>query len=102
VEDRYFEGNREAWRVLEGAYQAGKLRAIGVSNFEQVDIENILESCSVKPMVNQILAHISNTPFELIQYAQDQGILVEAYSPVGDRYPVGSDLHKKPAITPNS
>lgn len=81
-EDRYFEGNREAWRALEEAYQAGKIRAIGVSNFEQTDIENILASCSVKPMVNQILAHISNTPKELIQYTQDQGILVEAYSPV--------------------
>lgn len=81
-DDRYFEGNREAWRALEEAYKAGKLRAIGVSNFEQADLKNILESCSVKPMVNQILAHISNTPKELIQYTQDQGILVEAYSPI--------------------
>ncbi|MFZ7102860.1 MAG: aldo/keto reductase [Peptococcaceae bacterium] len=81
-EDRYFEGNREAWRALEEAYKAGKLRAIGLSNFEIVDIDNILENCSVKPMVNQILAHISNTPFELIKYTRDKGILVEAYSPV--------------------
>ena len=80
--DRYFEGNREAWRALEEAYHAGKLRAIGLSNFEQADVQNILESCSVKPMVNQILAHISNTPAELIRYTQDQGILVEAYSPI--------------------
>ncbi len=80
--DRYFEGNREAWRALEEAYKAGKLRAIGVSNFEKADIENILTTCSVKPMVNQILAHISNTPKGLIQYSQDNGILVEAYSPV--------------------
>jgi len=82
-EDSYFEGNREAWRALEEAYKAGKLRAIGLSNFEKADIDNILESCSVKPMVNQILAHISNTPKELIQYTQERGILVEAYSPVG-------------------
>ncbi|HSQ83709.1 MAG TPA: aldo/keto reductase [Desulfobacterales bacterium] len=81
-DDRYFEGNREAWRALEEAYKAGKLRAIGVSNFVEADIDNILESCSVNPMVNQILAHISNTPKELIQYTQDQGILVEAHSPV--------------------
>ncbi len=81
-EDRYFEGNREAWRALEEAYKSGKLRAIGVSNFEKEDLENILESCTVKPMVNQILAHISNTPKELIQYTQVQGILVEAYSPI--------------------
>src|SRR5215211_5989548 len=81
-EDHYFEGNREAWRALEETYQAGKLRAIGLSNFEKADLDNILESSSVKPMVNQILAHISNTPKELIQYTQDQGILVEAHSPI--------------------
>ena len=63
--ERYFEGNREAWMALEEACKAGKLRSIGVSNFEQADIENILSSGSVKPMVNQILAHISNTPEEL-------------------------------------
>ena len=80
--DPYFEGNREAWRALEDAYKAGKLRAIGLSNFEKADIDNIIDSCSVKPMVNQILAHISNTPFELIQYTKEKGILVEAYSPV--------------------
>jgi len=82
-DDRYFEGNREAWRALEEAHKAGKLGAIGLSNFEKADIDNILESCSVKPMVNQILAHISNTPKELIQYTQDKGMLVEAYSPIG-------------------
>ncbi len=80
--DRYLEGNREAWRALEAAYKQGKLRAIGVSNFQRVDLDNLLESCTVKPMVNQILAHISNTPAELIRYTQDQGILVEAYSPI--------------------
>ena len=81
-EDPFFEGNREAWKALEDAYKAGKLRAIGLSNFEKEDLDNILESCSVKPMVNQILAHISNTPKELIDYIQKQGMLVEAYSPV--------------------
>ncbi|MBD3287413.1 aldo/keto reductase [candidate division KSB1 bacterium] len=82
-DDRYFEGNREAWRALEEAYKAGKLRAIGVSNFEKADIDNILESSSVKPMVNQILAHISNTPGDLIQYNKEKSILVEAHSPIG-------------------
>jgi diketogulonate reductase-like aldo/keto reductase len=81
-EDRHLEGNREAWRALEDAYSAGKLRAIGVSNFKEVDLENILGACTVKPMVNQILAHISNTPAELIRYTQGEGILVQAYSPI--------------------
>lgn len=80
--DPYFEGNREAWRALEDAYTSGKIRAIGVSNFGKEDIENILSSCTVAPMVNQILAHISNTPEELISYCKEHDILVEAYSPV--------------------
>ncbi|SIQ92530.1 aldo/keto reductase [Halanaerobium kushneri] len=82
-DDHYLEGNQEVWRALEDAYEAGKVKAIGLSNFEEEDIDNILESCSVKPMVNQILAHIGNTPEELINYTQDKGILVEAYSPIG-------------------
>jgi len=82
-EDHYLEGNKEVWKALEEAYQAGKVKAIGLSNFEKVDVENILEYCTVKPMVNQVLAHISNTPHDLIQYSEDNDILVEAYSPMG-------------------
>lgn len=82
-DERYFEGNLEAWRALEEAYNAGKIKAIGVSNFEQADLENILRNGTVKPAVNQVLAHVSNTPFELISYCQQQDILVQAYSPVG-------------------
>ena len=81
-DDRYFEGNREAWRALTDAYRAGKLRAIGVSNFLQEDIDNIWNSADVKPMVNQVLCHIANTPLDLIGYCRDKGIVMEAYSPV--------------------
>ncbi|MDF1486990.1 aldo/keto reductase [Tessaracoccus caeni] len=83
ADDHYFEGNLQAWKALEEAHQAGKIRAIGVSNFEQIDLENLLANGSVKPTVNQILAHISNTPFDVIGFCQDNGILVEAYSPMG-------------------
>jgi len=82
-EDRFFEGNLAAWRALEEAYEAGKLRAIGVSNFQIEDLDNLLENASVKPMVDQVLAHVSNTPEALIAHCQAQGVLVEAYSPVG-------------------
>ncbi|MBQ8929589.1 MAG: aldo/keto reductase [Oscillospiraceae bacterium] len=81
-DDRYYEGNREAWRALTDAYKAGKLRAIGVSNFLQEDIENLWDWAEVKPMVNQVLCHISNTPLELIEYCRRRGIVMEAYSPV--------------------
>jgi diketogulonate reductase-like aldo/keto reductase len=78
----YAEGNREAWRALEDAHQAGKIRAIGISNFEQHDIENILTGATVTPHVNQLLVHAGNTPSELLAYCESKGILVEAYSPI--------------------
>jgi diketogulonate reductase-like aldo/keto reductase len=80
--DRFFEGNLEVWRALEEAHAAGKIRAIGVSNFERVDLENILKHGTVRPTVNQVLAHVGATPFDLIEFCEGEGILVEAYSPV--------------------
>lgn len=81
--DRFFEGNLAAWKALEEAYEAGKLRGIGVSNFQKADLDNLIDNAAVKPMLNQILAHIANTPFDLIDYSTRNGLLVEAYSPVG-------------------
>ena len=81
-DNRYKSENAEVWRAMEDALQAGKLRAIGISNFLKEDIENIMAGCRIKPMVNQILAHISNTPSDLIDYCKSMDILVEAYSPV--------------------
>lgn len=81
-ERRYFTENKEVWRALENAYKDGKVKAIGVSNFLVDDLENILDGCEVKPMVNQILTHITNTPLELINFCREHGILCEAYSPI--------------------
>ena len=80
--DRHFQGNVEAYRALEDALSAGKLRAIGVSNFLVDDLQNILDSCSVVPAVNQVLAHVGNVPVEVAQFCADHGIAVEAYSPI--------------------
>ena len=99
----YAEGNCQAWRALEDAYKAGKLRAIGVSNFKEQDLENILFSCTVSPMVNQLLVHISNTPKNLISYCQSRKILVEAYSPVAHgeilNHPKIAEIAKKYQVT---
>lgn len=51
-DNRYFKENKEVWRALEDAYHAGKIRAIGISNFLGEDLDNLLEDCQVKPMVN--------------------------------------------------
>ncbi|MEW4263215.1 aldo/keto reductase [Priestia megaterium] len=90
-ENRYFEENKEAWKAMEDAYKAGKVKAMGLSNFLQDDIENIISSCEIKPMVNQILAHVSNTPLELIEFCQKNGILVEAYSPIAHGAVLGNE-----------
>ena len=92
-DNRYIEGNRAAWRALEDALKAGKLRAIGVSNFLEEDIDSLWETAEIKPMVNQVLCHISNTPLDLIRYCQSKGIVMEAYSPVAH-----GEALKNPAI----
>ena len=102
-ENRYFEENKQVWKALEDALNAGKVRAIGVSNFLEEDLESLLPSCNMKPMVNQILAHISNTPFGLIEYCQQKGIVVEAYSPVAHgeamKNPIITEIAEKYGVT---
>ena len=102
--NHYFEGNLEAWRALEEAYEAGKLRAIGVSNFEQADLENLINNGKVKPMVNQVLAHITNVPTDVIEYCQSQDIIVEAYSPIAHGaildHPIVKEMAEKYKASP--
>ncbi len=81
--NRFFKENIEVWKALEDLYDKGLVRAIGLSNFLIDDMENILTHCRVKPMVNQFLVHIRNTPFEVIDFCQKNEIAVEAYSPIG-------------------
>lgn len=87
----------EAWRALEDAQKSGKVKSIGVSNFLEKDLENILKNGYVKPAINQILAHIGNTPFDLIDYCQSKGIQVEAYSPIAHGQALKSDGIQKMA-----
>ncbi len=100
----YDEGNREAWRALEDAVKAGKLRCIGISNFEKEDIDSLLSGCTIRPVVNQLLVHISNTPVELIACSEANGMKVEAYSPIAHGQilgnPVVTEMAEKYQVTP--
>ena len=102
-DNRYFEGNLEAWRALTDAYRAGKIRAIGVSNFQKEDIDNIWDNADVRPMVDQVLCHVSNSPLDLIEYCQSKGIVTEAYSPVAHgealRIPAITEMAKKYGVS---
>ena len=104
VEKRYFEENREVWRALEDAQKAGKVRVIGVSNFLKDDLENLIKDCRVKPMVNQILLHITGTDWKLMEFCRQEGIQVEAYSPIAHgealKNPAIADMAKKYEVSP--
>ena len=81
-DNHYHAENLEAWRAMEDAQAAGRVRSIGVSNFLIDDLRNIIDNARVRPAVNQVLAHVGNTPFELIDFCQSNDVVVEAYSPV--------------------
>ena len=82
TDNKYYEENLEVWRALEDSYKEGKIKSIGVSNFHNDDLQNILDNCEIKPMVNQVLSHIGQTPFDIIDYCKKNDIVVEAYSPI--------------------
>ena len=79
---RFFKENLEVWKAMCEAYKEGKVKAIGVSNFNIADLKNIMDNSEIKPMVNQILCHIGNTPIDVIKFCQENDIVVEAYSPI--------------------
>lgn len=77
------EANAAVWRAFEELYQAGKVRAIGISNFHQRHIEPLLKTATVIPQVNQIRLCPGNTQDETAAYSRSKNILLEAYSPLG-------------------
>ena len=77
----YYKENLAVWRAMEDAVEEGKVRSIGVSNFEIDDIENIIKNSKIKPAVNQIEVHIGHAPKEIMDYCKKNDILIMAYSP---------------------
>jgi diketogulonate reductase-like aldo/keto reductase len=77
------KGNREAWRALEKIYASGRAKAIGVSNFDIKDLQNLLPKAKIKPMVNQIKIHIGHAQPELVKFNRKAGITVVGYSTLG-------------------
>lgn len=77
------EINAETWRGFEKMYNDGKLKAIGVSNFQPKHLESLFKNCTVRPMVNQLEFHPGYTQFDNVKFNQENGVLVEAWSPLG-------------------
>jgi diketogulonate reductase-like aldo/keto reductase len=78
----YAAGNAEVWRVMAELRDAGRIRAIGVSNFSVDDLEKLVAASGVVPLVNQIRYFIGHTADDVTAYCKERGILVEAYSPL--------------------
>ncbi|MBD5429531.1 aldo/keto reductase [Lactobacillus sp.] len=73
----------ETYRALEDAYKEGKLRAIGLSNFNHVQIQEIMNNCTVKPAIDQVETHLYDQQKKLHQFLTENDIIHEAWSPLG-------------------
>lgn len=91
VEGRYVE----SWKIMEEYYRAGRIRAIGVSNFNPHHLEDIFAASDIVPAVNQIELHPLLTQEPLLAYCREKGIAVEAWSPLGG---TGGTLMQNPVL----
>lgn len=78
------EKNVESWKAMEDLYKAGKIRAIGVSNFKVHHLEEFIPQVEIKPMVNQIEFHPSLTQDDIRAYCEKNEIVVQGYSPLAN------------------
>lgn len=73
---------KDTWRALEKLYKEGRVRAIGVSNFHIHHLKDLMENAEIKPMVNQVELHPRLSQVELRSFCKEQGIQIEAWSPI--------------------
>lgn len=85
----------DTWKQMEALLKAGKVKSIGVSNFSQAKLEEILPTAEITPAVNQLELHPYNPQHELVDYLKSKGILPQAYSPLGS---TGSPLLTDEAV----
>lgn len=90
------------WEAMEEAVNQGLVRHIGSSNFSISKLKDILSHATIKPVMNQVECHPYLNQNELIEFCQQQGIEVTAYSPLGsnDR-PKRDDQAELPALLDN-
>ena len=92
---------QESWRVLERFYRDGKLRSIGVSNYTQRHLEELLDHCEVAPHVLQTELHPHYQQTELVKFCRLHNIHVQAYSSLGQAGPE-SPLFRSEAVVSTS
>lgn len=92
--ENFNEINLDAWKAICELYKAGKIKAIGVSNFLPHHLEALMQT-EVKPMVNQIEFHPGYTQPEAVEYCKKNGIVVEGWSPLGSGRVLSDERLKK-------
>ncbi|HHP1112718.1 TPA: aldo/keto reductase [Bacillus thuringiensis] len=73
---------KDTWRALETLYKEKRVRAIGVSNFQIHHLQDVMKDAEIKPMINQVECHPRLTQKELQAFCKEQGIQMEAWSPL--------------------
>ena len=73
----------ETWRAFEEIYKSGKAKSIGLSNFLPHHLENIIQNCEIKPMINQLEIHPGYNQEATVNYCKNHNISVQAWSPMG-------------------
>ncbi|WP_226682460.1 aldo/keto reductase [Sutcliffiella horikoshii] len=91
----------ETWKALEKLYKDGRVRAIGVSNFQIHHLQDILDVAEVKPMVNQVEYHPKLSQVELLNFCKENGIQMEAWSPLMQGQLLDNDVLKEIADAHN-
>ena len=91
--DAWKKRNAEVWRAMEDLYNAGKIRAIGVSNFLPHHLEALLETARMTPAVNQIRLAPGVYQTEAVNFCRERNILLEAWGPFGQ-----GELFQNPAV----
>ena len=80
--DEWKKLNQETWKAMEEYYDAGLIKAIGVSNFLEHHLNNLLESARIMPMVNQLEIHPYYQQQSTVKFCQDKEIIVESWGPL--------------------
>ena len=81
--DEYPQRVWDTWRAFEELYEAKKIRAIGLSNFLRHHIETLMEKAVIAPMVDQLEIHPGYNQEDVVEYCQENDIVVQSWSPLG-------------------
>ncbi len=83
TENDCYERNREVWRAFEELQKNGNVRMIGVCNFLERHLIDLMEHCTIPPTINQLELHPAYQQKGLVRFTRKLGISVEAWSPMG-------------------